>query len=156
MKTNDLKLEIKNMKEYCKNNKYCADKEGNVTCPYREMCIDFLKNSELAYTPSIEHENTIYKTLIKLSKYKVRKPKQKFTNSKGKYSVRNSKAGYFWRNLQYIYCVRQGKTIKKSWLDFQNFAEYYDIMSCDGKYKAKLKKGIEYIDEKALEWVVDK
>lgn len=153
---NKLREQIFEMKDYCKHNNYCADKDGNVTCPYREMCIDFLKNSELSYTPLKEPINKMYNVLGSLQKYKVIKPKQKFINSKGKYSVRNSRAGYYWRNLKYIYCLKKGCTIKHTWLDFQVFAEYYNIMSCDGKYIPRIKKGVEYIDEKAIDWVVDK
>ncbi len=153
---NKLREQIFVMKDYCKHNVHCADIYGNVTCPYREMCIDFLKNSKLAYTPSCESINKMYNVLGSLQKYKARKPKQKFINSKGKYCVRESRAGHYWRNLKYIYCSKKGCTIKKAWLDFQVFAQYYEKMSRHGKYIPHIKKGVEHIDEKAIDWVKDK
>lgn len=147
-----LKEQVKDMKKYCKENKYCMDKEDKL-CPYREMCIDFLKNSFESRTPSKESVNRMYGVLHDMDKYCKHEDIQHFHNTQGTYKISTHPSGNYWRRLQYVYCRDRGFKIKKAWLDFQKFAEWYDIMSCDGKYSPVLDQSKNVINEDTLRWV---
>lgn len=148
----DLKSKVREMQRYCKGTKYCIDKD-DVVCPYREMCIDYLKNSSEGRVPGYEWEEKIYNALNKLDKYKPKKEFQKFFNSQGEYHISTHPAGNYWRRLQFTYCKQRGFTIKQAWLDFQAFAEWYDIMSCDFAYSPVLDQSKGVIDETTIKWV---
>lgn len=148
----ELKNKVREMQRHCKANKYCISKD-DVVCPYREMCIDYLKNSFEGRVPGYEWEEKIFKSLCKLDKYKNKHMEQKFYNSQGEYHISTHPAGNYWRRLQYTYCKKRGFKIQASWLDFQRFAEWYDIMSCDGKYSPVLKQEKGVIDETTIKWV---
>ena len=147
-----LKSNVNAMIKHCKSTKYCISKD-DVLCPYREMCIDYLKNSFEGRVPASEWEEKIINALNKLEKYKTRKEPQKFFNSQGEYHISTHPAGNYWRRLQFTYCKQRGFIIKHAWLDFQAFAEWYDIMSCDFKYSPVLDQSKGVIDETTIKWV---
>lgn len=147
-----LKSNVNDMIKHCKSNKYCISKD-DIICPYREMCIDYLKNSFEGRVPASEWEEKIINALNKLDKYKPKKDPQKFFNSQGEYHISTHPAGNYWRRLQFTYCKQRGFIIKHAWLDFQAFAEWYDIMSCDFKYSPVLDQSKGVIDENTIKWV---
>lgn len=50
-----MKGNVNAMINHCKSNKYCISKD-DILCPYREMCIDYLKNSFEGRVPASEWE----------------------------------------------------------------------------------------------------
>lgn len=149
---NRLKSSVKEMIKHCKSNMYCISKDDTI-CPYREMCITYLKNSIDGRTPGHEVEEKVYTTLCNMECYKPKHIEQNFVNSQGKYHISTHPAGNYWRRLQYTYCKKRGFKIKTEWLDFQLFAEWYDIMSCDGVYSPVLNQEKGVINETTINWI---
>lgn len=148
----ELRNKVIEMQNYCKENDYCISK-GGVVCPYREACIKYLKSGCEVRVPASERIEKMVKYLYNSKRDRRKKTRQKFYNSQIEHHISTHPAGSYWRRLQYTYCKRRGFVIKEDWLDFQNFAEWYDIQSCDGAYSPVLEQKKGVIDETTIKWV---
>ena len=146
---------VQAMKDYCKSTSICKDKDGNV-CEYREMCVDYTSRNIIARTPSCEDVDIMFNTLIKIDRYKPTKAKQIFCNSGTTYKISKHPSGKYYERLKNVYCGQRGFTIHPQWLDFQNFARYWDN-HCEFNTKSPyLVQDTKNINPDTIKWIKKK
>jgi len=138
---------ILKMKEHCTGVIACIDKNDSM-CQYRGMCHMYIEGGMSRKTPKHTKVNEMadYYEIVRQKKCKG----QKFKNTGYPYMISRHESGQYYTRLKHFYCRKKGFIMCDEWLDYQNFAKWWELNISGKNISPMLKEDIKYIDPNSM------